>query len=396
MDNFTLVALGNAAPAPAAVGYNGAIGNVSLAQPATFIADEYRWILNGANQPDLDATISYTYEVFAVAAGNANQPLAQAELDLALPIIGRKIAVYELLSFAHACGVNLVFRNSDTIAMPVGLDATVVAMPHQVRGLFAASPVARAAILSESRYVALCPVANAIHRHGSEGHNWFTRDTNNRRTIAYRACAVAGADAAGMRQFMMDCGHDLYHFLTHASLDRLVDAMTGVTPVVTAANYNYDGAKPAGSSFHASLALPESANDRWPVGAPGKSALYVGFEIVRAMMDAVALKAPDLDTTAILDELKNDDNNLDGFGRAGILDLKDKWGYVIGVAFGFCSADRSLRDYMEGKPSLVKFANNHISARVVGRAIADTMEDVKLNEEQLAAAFANMLDSLAV
>jgi phage gp16-like protein len=98
-----------------------------------------------------------------------------------------------------------------------------------------------AKLASDSRFVLLCLLANAIHRKQVNGHNWITEDTSRNNTPAKKATSIAAAESGAFAEFMARYGHDLWHFLNDSSLYSAADHLTGHVPVKIVKSVLYGG-----------------------------------------------------------------------------------------------------------------------------------------------------------
>jgi len=379
--------------------WNGNLGNVDISKPVDFVDEASKWVLTAAGGISLTRTIRKILRD-QVAVGVA---VNQAAIDAAIPIIGRKVAAYELMSLAAKSGIAINFRNSDcvddaTAQVDEGKENPNVDVTAQgVEAMIEGNEIARAEALAESHLVLYALIANAIHREKNAGHSWFTADTNKRGTDAYKACKVGGKYTNDLRAFMAECGHDMWHLLTDDTMNDVVNGFTGTVVVVIAQAINYNGIAVQGMNLHDVVGLADSAVDRWPVGVLGKSALVLGVRNIYFMLNMICSKTVVEDAKEIeaaIDDAAHEINTRLP-NRAAVLRAKDHYANAIAIAYGFGTAFPDVAEELEAHPSLVKYIGDYPSIVASGKALGKIVKSMEPAEEVLEASIHSALAILA-
>nr|WLW42240.1 hypothetical protein [Bremia lactucae associated yuevirus-like virus 2] len=341
---------------------NGSGGHASLGTVTTHVDPINRGVYDGKSGYRVVESVA---RAIWQAQGGADTVIAvtEAHLNTAAEKIANALYRYSVLDLAAAGSIVVRVRLSDMMTLT---DWHIV-KNHKVADEAAAKIVELyideadfATLVAPAPRLALYAlVANALHRHQTEGHNWFTGDTTRKNTPTGRLLGVAGADRTAFSGFMSKNGHDLWHFMDTASMNNIVDGMTGEVNVDLDMKYIVRGdvaaTVPYSMAYAASLGT--SATDRWPPGTVGISAVILAVPIIGSMFDHISMRVKDLDTgrltaisTAISNGLKKSKP-----GRALLLDVRNAMQGTTSIAVGFTSAVNA--DSAERYASLFSFAN---------------------------------------
>jgi len=188
-----------------------------------------------------------------------------------------------------------------------------------------------------AKHTLLCLLANAMHRHQTEGHNFIDHALVRKDSVASKVCSIAGSDTDSFREFMRIQGHDLFHLLSTESITDIANALTGVTNVKL--ENELFGKKGEAKFVYQVITFPAAAIDRWPPGVVGISSVILGIPLVICMAEAMDAKgmAEDAETivemyTVLLKLLKENTKIID---RELLLKIRETLGSSIALALGF-------------------------------------------------------------
>jgi hypothetical protein len=175
----------------------------------------------------MDLSHSVAYHLYKAC----NPPGAVVAIDVSddmvnnnLAGVGQVIAKHDAYSLFAKYGVNLVYRQSDTIRVaeanllpPFSIYLTTAL---RVIGYLVANPIAMAKVCKHGSLIGIQLIFNCNHRAQNEGHNGFTDKINTPGTQQNRLLAVAGARADEFKaaNSLNNAIHDYHHALTDATL----------------------------------------------------------------------------------------------------------------------------------------------------------------------------------
>lgn len=249
-------------------------------------------------------------------------------------------------------------------------------------------------VASSGRHVLHCLIANAIHRHVTEGHNWITEAANRPNTQTSRCLAVAGADAIPFRAFMTTHGHDSLHHLSTASMN---DIATALCPDSENAqrtvriDVNYIGVNVSGRRIDDIFKVSEAASNRWPVGVMGKSAVILGLSATNAMIadiSTVVKFSSSRTITGGIDRLSQTVKS-STFTRDNLAAIRIVLPEVLAVAYGYVRA-RRMRAY-DNKASLDAVKEQNLAAYATGEALATAIERSPVHSDAVSSSVLNAL-----
>ena len=204
--------------------------------------------------------------------------------------------------------------------------------------------------------------ANAIHRHGRDGHNWLTASVVDKASVAYRSLAVAGAKRDDFAKYMAVNGHDMWHHLGTDALNVVCSAIAGkavdgekdplklTKDVKTMTGVTYK----RGTHVAQIFGPGDAAIDRYPPGVLGKAALITGIDAVVDMMTSVTAKVNVECAGAIgccLSELRNSIARANP-SRTALNAMRGALGGVIAVGHGYRAANPATALTGKATPAL--------------------------------------------
>lgn len=351
-----------AAVAPADV--NGSGGQADLSTSVTFVHDSNRFVRSANGGLHVRYSLSY---VIWVAQGKPGTVAVVTEdhLATAAPRIGNTLYRVALLDAIAAGNAGVTLRSTDSLlagdweAVPEHGRADTVA--DAIWEAYVTDPVAASALAPNAALASLAVIANALHRHMSEGHNWFTDAASVRGSPTAKCLGVAGGSREEFTQFMERWGHDLWHFLSDRSLSAVAGWMVGEPELPLDRGYAIQGFVSVAPYPQFNLSdvykLGEAARDRWPPGTIGISALILCFPLIVSMLQGITVRVQDVNTGAVVGRLESISATLKTAkpARADMLSAKNAMQGITSIAYGYATTVGSTT--VDRYKSLAAFAN---------------------------------------
>jgi hypothetical protein len=390
--------------------YNGTLGAVDMSKPVDYVEDMGKVVLRAANY-DLKATMKYLIWVVQGKPALADAPaLTQDDIDkLHVPFL-QAIARERIYTVMNKAQVLPTFRSSDTVT----LDATANYYQNdramnEIYALYTGTAEKDSAVATEGQFMLLSIVANAIHREQNKGHNWFTDKTDQKGTLTFKACAVAGIDTAKFMAWMKLHGHDVNHHLPDSKLNDMALALTGkeeatarsrVPAAGAGANAAagpgdmYAGQDIRGCTVYEIFNLDEAACDRYPPSELGKSALIVGLDHTGSMVTAICAKVLVAGADTISGNLEALANHLraNDVGRNSLRSLETSFGKVMSFAHGFHIENDTL--VKETFPAYDNHASRYPGDQVDGQALAKVLKSIQAHPKAVETAIVNLINRI--
>jgi hypothetical protein len=234
---------------------------------------------------------------------------------------------------------------------------------------------------ANAAFVTYTVVANALHRHGTNGHNFITRGLNDPTTVASKMPALAGAQNKEFANFLKHWGHDAWHFLSDVGLTKLANIITGEHTAVAEAQSKYEGMDVSNQQIHILLKLPESVTDRYPPGTLGVSSLIIGIDFVKAMFNSIFIHMSSDQLPFIIRSLTAMKNYISNSSieRQDLLALRQHMGPTVAFSLGYAMRKRNGIDRVDSSPSLAQFRKNHVDQVEDGLTLGRTIEELKMD-----------------
>lgn len=389
---------GVAAPAEGRTGYNGHIACVDLSKPVDTISEKYKIVT--CTGGGLDHFRCVAFAIFCEQGCPSKATKITAEhLQNVMPRLGHIMAIHTILVTLHAAGVNVTYRTSDclTTAQFESIDGHEALLDASLRLIEALrnDEGFLAKQLSESKFVLLCAIANAIHREQCEGHNWYTNNGRIKGTTTSRTLAVAGEHAQEFSNFMSIHGHDLWHFASDKSLYGMAGVMCGYKSAVIARNFTYNGTEVKGWTIQEVFAIGDAATDRFPPGIMGKGSMMVGLGMLGSMLTAISMKVVVDGIGKLLnaiEELKIEVASIND--RSELLNKKNELSKVCVIAYGFFCADPANQGTLTDARALSALAARDLSAKSMGASMYTYLNGVESDPQAIASTFAALLETV--
>lgn len=384
--------------------FNGSIGVINLSSTIQRIDESRKIVATVLNQMNPTATIA---RILWVADGMPEESkisadaISQKTLEASLELIGFSLCLYEFLALAHAAGVRLEFRTSDVVDAatwaPIGnaRDGKYMVFARKLINIARQDENRMAVLAKDAWAMPYLAILNACHRKENNGHNFITSNLSVKKSGVHRLLRIAGPHKDEFAAYVAKNGHDGLHLLTTTALEALVDCMTGIRPHALAAGSTYMGKNVAGRDLHAVLSLNESAIDRWPPGAIGRSGMILGLGCVIFMIGDITSKIDekfDEEVLAFPNAVKDDlSNNRKEFSRGLLGRYKDILAPLVCLAYGYCGSIRDLLDDTYEKPALAKFGKSVDSNYKAGLRFGSAMAKKEVTSQGLENMVMNMV-----
>lgn len=379
---------------------NGSGGLIDVTNVTSFVDPVALVALNAARQFDLRYNIAYN---IYCGQGRPDQPTAVTadHLQAASRNIARsyeRFAILDMLS--HSDYPKAIIYRSLDIVLPAQLDtipgiAELLAVADLVHERFIDDPVFRAKVAPEGHLAMTATVANALHRVATTGHNWFTDAAGRRGTPTNRLLSTAGADRDIFEDFMAREGHDIWHFLSDATLADIASAVTGESEIKLNAGYEYRESEVSDGNMTISevIQISQAAKDRWPVGTVGISALILAIPLIRDMITQLAVRSGhpiDSNTDKLLGKITSALSK-SGVDRDTVLELRDVLQELAAIAYGFneglYTSDDSNRNYT----SLSTYVSRDQVGRLHGKMIGNWAKSTAIQDASIAGIIGDIL-----
>jgi len=395
-------AAGNGAHPKAPYACNGMVTTVDLLKPVDHVDKKNKIVTSGLNVFDLRCSIGYALW----AAQNFPDTATAVSHDHLAAAMSRIGELYQyhivLCAVAHANPViDVSLRATDVLHSAawtaVNGHHALELMADAIHAMFLDEPDQLTRAMPASDMAILCLIANDIHRDTLDGHNWYTADGRKASTNTGRILAVAGAKKTTFSAYMVDHGHDMWHFLSDKTLHDIASALSNHVVTVFNGAFVYNGIDVVGKNFSEVFKIGEAAIDRHPAGTMGKGAILVGLQIVRAMIVHISAKVCLTDIGSLLNSIDRlvawvGDN---ARNKAEIKKVKAALTASLCAGWGFHKSNPANISQLDNSPALKKFAETNASFVVVGEILYRHLDSIEGDRLAIATTFKAALATLS-